>query len=172
MTAITCACGTVRLEAQGAPILSPICHCTSCRTAGQALDAVSGQTPIVDEAGGTALVLWRKDRVRCIAGCERLEPHRLTESSPTRRFVASCCKSPMFLDFTKGFWVSVYRDRVADAPSPSMRVMTADTPPELVLPKDGLPQVRSHSGRFLLKLMTNWAMMGFRRPKIAGVSDG
>jgi hypothetical protein len=59
MTAITCDCGTVRIEADGAPMLSGICHCTSCRTAGQALDAVSGSAPIVDATGGTSTVLWR-----------------------------------------------------------------------------------------------------------------
>ncbi len=109
MVAITCACGSVRLEAQGAPMLSAVCHCTSCRVAGQALDAVSGQDPIVDASGGTACVLWRKDRVRCLAGAELLEPHKLTEASPTRRLVASCCKTPVLLDFTRGFWASVYR---------------------------------------------------------------
>lgn len=171
MTAISCRCGKVRLEADGAPMLSAVCHCTSCRTAGRALDAASGQYPIVDESGGTPVVLWRKDRVRCIAGAELLEPHRLTETAPTRRLVASCCKTPILLDFTKGFWVTVYRDRIADAPPPSMRVMTGDAPEGVTLPDDGLPRMRGHSGRFMIKLLTTWAMMGFRTPKIAGLAS-
>lgn len=170
MAVITCACGTVRLEADGPPMLSAICHCASCRTAGQAFDAESGQDPIVDESGGTAMVLWRKDRVRCVAGSELLEPHRLTAGSPTRRLVASCCRAPVLLDFTKGFWVSVYRDRVADAPPSSIRIMTGDAP-DVELPDDGLPRMRGHSGRFMVKLLTTWARMGFRTPRIAGLGD-
>ncbi len=90
MAAITCACGKVRLEAEGKPMLSAVCHCTSCRVAGQAFDTASGQDPLVDDSVGTAMVLWRKDRVRCVAGGEFLEPHRLTAETPTRRLVASC----------------------------------------------------------------------------------
>lgn len=153
-------------------MLAAICHCTSCRVAGQAFDAVSGHDPIVDGSGGTAMLLWRKDRVRCLAGGTLLEPHRLTAGSPTRRLVASCCKTPVMLDFTKGFWVSVYRDRVADASPPSMRIMTGDTPADMRLPDDGLPRMRGHSGRFMIKLLTTWAMMGFRRPRIAGLGEG
>lgn len=171
MAAIACDCGTVRIEADGAPMLSGVCHCTSCRTAGQAFDAVSGSAPIVDATGGTATVLWRKDRVRVAAGGDRLEAHRLTPQSPTRRMVATCCGAPMLLDFTKGFWVTVYRPRVADAPTPTMRVMTGDVPADVVLPDDGLARHRGHSGRFMLKLLTTWAAMRFRSPKIAGLPD-
>ncbi|HEY4251075.1 MAG TPA: hypothetical protein VGM87_07735 [Roseomonas sp.] len=171
MTRIACACGAVRLEATGAPMVSLFCHCTSCRTAGQGFDARSGGPPIVDAAGGTAMTLWRKDRVRCVAGCDRLEVHRLTPGSPTRRMVASCCRTPMFADFTKGFWLTVFRDRVADAPAPSLRVMTGDVPDGTALPRDGLPHRRGHSGGLMLKLLTTWAMMGFRRPRVAGLAD-
>lgn len=171
MTTIACDCGTIQMEADGAPMLSAVCHCTSCRTAGQAFDAASGGAPIVDAAGGTPVVLWRKDRIRCVAGGARLEAHRLTAQSPTRRMVASCCGTPMFLDFTKGFWVTVYRTRIADAPAPSMRVMTADVPAGVTLPDDGLARFRGHSGRFMLKLLGSWAVMRFRSPRMTGVPD-
>ncbi|WP_210324497.1 GFA family protein [Chelatococcus reniformis] len=171
MTAITCACGTVRLEAEGAPMLCAVCHCSSCRIAGQEFDARTDLEPIVDASGGTSAVLWRKDRVRCVAGCERLEPHRLTLGSPTRRMVASCCGAPMFLDFTKGFWLTVYRGRVEHAPSPSIRVMTGDVPVGVVLPEDGLPRVRGHSGRFMLKMLMTRLGMGLRSPRVTGVAD-
>ena len=36
--------------------------------------------------------------------------HLLRDESSTRRVVASCCASPMFLDFKKGHWLSVYRN--------------------------------------------------------------
>jgi hypothetical protein len=51
---------------------------------------------------GTGVILYRKDRVRCVMGQEYLEERRLTPDSPTRRVLATCCNSAMFLDFTKG----------------------------------------------------------------------
>lgn len=152
-------------------MMTVICHCTSCRTAGQAFDVTSPVPPIVDAAGGTPVVVWRKDLVRCLRGSERLVAHRLKPDSPSRRMVAGCCETPMFGDFTKGFWVSVYRGRIADAPAPTMRVMTADAPDGTVFPDDGLPRHRGRPGKFLIKLLTTWAAMGFRNPRIAGIPD-
>lgn len=170
-TQISCACGTVRIEADGRPMASVICHCTSCRTAGRGFDAQSGQAPIVDDEGGTPAVMWRKDKLRCVSGCERLTPHWLTPDSPTRRLVATCCGCPVALDFTKGFWLTVYRGRVADAPPAAMRVMVGDLENGTTLPDDGLPRMNGHSGRMMLKMMATWASMGFRRPKVAGIRD-
>src|SRR5712671_5622189 len=53
----------------------------------------------------------RKDRVHCVTGQEYLEEHRLKPDSPTRRVIATCCNSGMFLDFTKGHWLTMYRNR-------------------------------------------------------------
>lgn len=152
-------------------MLTVICHCTSCSTAGRALDTRSPIAPIVDIAGGTAVVLWRKDRVRCVRGSERLVAYRLRPDLPSRRMVASCCETPMFGDFTKGFWVSIYRGQVLDAPAPSMRVMTGDAPDNTAFPDDGVPRFRGRPGKFLIKLLTTWVAMGFRNPRIAGVPD-
>ena len=77
----------------------------------------------------------------------------------------------MFGDFIKGFWVSIYRDRIAAAPQPSMRVMTADAPDDAALPADGLPRFRGRPGTFMLKLLATWASIGFRTPRIVGVPD-
>jgi hypothetical protein len=77
----------------------------------------------------------------------------------------------MFGDFTKGYWVSIYRDRIEDAPKPTMRVMTSDVPDDVALPDDGLPRFRGRPGTFMLKLLATWASMGFRTPKILGVPD-
>lgn len=171
MTAIVCACGAVCLEATAPSMMTLICHCTSCTTAGRALDARSAVAPIVDSAGGTPVVLWRKDKMRCLRGSERLVAHRLKPDAPSRRMVASCCNTPMFGDFTKGFWVSIYRGRVAGEPAPSMRVMTGDAADGTEFPDDGLPRFRSRPARFFLKLLTTWAVMGFRNPRLAGVPD-
>jgi hypothetical protein len=75
----------------------------------------------------------------------------------------------MFADFTKGHWLSIYRARLADdVPSLEMRVMTASRP-QGVTPSDDAPSYAGVSGKFMWKLLTAWAAMGFRRPKVSGV---
>jgi hypothetical protein len=171
MATILCECGAVCLEILGISMMSVVCHCTSCRTAGREFDARSRVAPIVDMNGGTPVVLWRKDRVNCLRGCERLKAYRLTAESLSRRMVASCCETPMFGDFTEGFWISIYRGRIPDAPLPSMRVMTSDMPAGLALPDDDLPRFRGRPGRFFFKLLMTWARLGFRSPRLAGIPD-
>ena len=163
----SCRCGAVVLEAAGAPIAHAACYCTSCQEAGRQIEQLPGAPPVLDADGGTDFILYRKDRVRCVQGGERLQECRLKPESPTRRMVAACCNSAMFLDFTKGHWLTVYRARLPeDVPPLEMRVMTADRREGTVLPDD-VPNFPAHTGRFMWKLLTAWAAMGFRRPRIA-----
>jgi len=165
----SCRCGQVAFEATGAPITTAICHCISCQTAGRRIEALPDAAPILDTNGGTPFALYRKDRARCTRGSARLEDHRLTADAPTRRVVATCCNSAMFLEFAKGHWLSIYRDRFGDvAPPAEMRVMTRDRPDGVVLPND-IPNFATHSGRFMWKLLIAWIAMGFRAP---AASDG
>jgi len=72
----------------------------------------------------------------------------------------------MLLDFTKGHWVSIYRNRFpTGAPPLEMRVMTGERRAGAGLPDD-VPNHRVHSAQFMLKLVTAWIAMGFRRPQI------
>ena len=112
------------------------------------------------------MILYRKDRVRCLMGQQHLEEHRLKPDSPTRRVIARCCNSAMFLDFTKGHWLSMYRNRFpADAPPLDMRVMTKERRAGVELPDD-IPNYGGRSGKFMVKLVVAWIAMGFRRPEI------
>lgn len=164
-----CLCGAVRMEVSGPPILSVVCQCASCQEAGKRIAAVPGAPATLDAHGGTPFVLYRKDRIRCVAGGDQLEAHRLKPGSPTRRMVSRCCHSAMFLEFQKGHWLSVYAGRLgAGAPPPEMRVMAADTPDNVELPDD-MPNLASHNGRFMWRLLTAWVAMGFRVPKVAGL---
>src|SRR5580698_5032873 len=148
-----CQCGKVRLEATGAPILTAVCYCADCQEAGRRLAQLASAPPVLASDGGTEIVLCRKDRVRCVSGAGHLEEHRLKPDSPTRRLVATCCNSAMFLDFTKGHWLSMYRCRFpADAPEIEMRVMTRDRRASVAL-ADDVPNYRGYSGRFMLKLL-------------------
>ena len=161
-----CRCGQVKFEAVGEPILAAACHCASCQEAGRRFELLPAAPAVCDADGGTGFVLYRKDRVRCVAGQERLQEHRLTPASPTRRVLATCCNSAMFLDFTKGHWLSMYRNRFSDGAAPvEMRVMTGDRRSGVELAQD-VPNYAGHSGKFMLKVLAAWVAMGFRSPAI------
>jgi hypothetical protein len=160
-----CQCGKVKLEAVGRPILTGSCYCTSCQEAGRRFEQLASAPPVLNPDGGTDFVLYRKDRVQCVTGQEYLEEHRLRPDSPTRRVVATCCNSAIFLDFTKGHWLTMYRDRFpTGAPPLEMRVMTKERRGGIEL-ADDLPNYDGHSGKFMLKLITAWIAMGLRRPE-------
>ena len=161
----TCQCGKVKIEASGAPIVTAACHCANCQEGAQQLEQLASAPLLRDSDGGTSAILYRKDRVRCLAGGECLQEHRLKPDSPTRRVFASCCNSAMFLDFTKGHWLSIYRSRVSSgAPPLEMRVMTRERRPGVEF-ADGLPDYAGHSPKFMWKLIAAWIAMGFRRPE-------
>jgi hypothetical protein len=162
----SCRCGQVAFEAAGAPILSATCYCESCRKAARQFEQAPGAPSVLNAEGGVDYCLFRKDRVKITKGAEHLRAHRLAEASPTRRVVAACCNAPMFLDFTKGHWLNIYRDRLpADAPPPEMGVMAKDRPAGAARP-GGLPAYPTYPPKFMIRLLAAWAAMGFRRPRI------
>ena len=168
-TSARCRCGKVELQIGGAPILRGICYCASCQEAGRRSPAVPSVDSVLAEDGGTDYVLYRKDRVRCVQGGHLFQERRLKPGSPTRRMYARCCNTAMFLDFTKGHWLTVYRGRLPNnIPPATMRMMTAERPAGVVLPDD-MANYPRHSGKFMLKLLLAWIAMGFRRPAVEGV---
>ncbi len=153
---LRCKCESVEIEVRGEAIVSTVCHCKSCQTAGHQLEALPGATPVLDGDGGTPFILFRKDRVRCLRGESLLAEHRLDPNSPTRRIVAACCNTAMFLDFTKGHWVTVYSGRLPDAERRSSRRSL-----------DGFGRVG-----VIGQLVWTWAKMGFKTPTIDFVRGG
>lgn len=164
---VRCNCGQVQMRAAGRPIVTTACYCESCRKAGELFEALPNASPVLNDDGSTDFVLFRKDRMDCVHGADRLREHRLTPASKTRRVVAACCNTPMFLEFTGGHWLTLYRQRLdqPDRPPVQMRVMTRDRRPGVVIAHD-LPCYAGHSGKFMLKLIVAWAAMGFRTPAI------
>jgi hypothetical protein len=161
-----CRCGKVKLEMAGRPIQAVACYCASCQQAGSQFEQLAGAPPVLNPDGGTDYVLVRKDRVQCVSGQEYLREYRLKPESPTRRVIATCCNSAMFLDFTSGHWLTMYRNRIAGAPPVEMRLMTRERRDGVVL-ADDVPNYQSFAGKGMLKLLGAWIAMGFRRPVIA-----
>ena len=161
-----CQCGKVKFEAVGLPILTCSCYCTSCQEAGRQFEQLASAPPVLDPDSGTGLILYRKDRVQCVTGQQYLDEYRLKPNSPTRRVVAKCCNSAMFLDFTKGHWLSMFRNRFpTGAPPLEMRVWTKQRRVGVEL-ADDLPNYSGHSSKLMLKLIAAWIAMGFRSPEV------
>ncbi len=169
---IACPCGATVFALSGDPIVATECHCTSCRTAGERLEALPDAAEIRAPNGGTPFVLWRKDRISCQHGAEHLRSFRLASDSPTERVVAACCHAPMYLSFKHGHWLSLYAKRWPDGigPPPEERTMTGDRPDRTMLAKD-IPNSRRWSARFLAKLLWAWVRMGFRNPSAPDVKE-
>lgn len=160
-----CACGKVSLKLRGSPIITTECHCTSCRTAATHLQALEGAPNFLSPNGGTPFVMMRKDRVE-IEGLEHLTAYHLGESS-TRRVVASCCNTPVFLEFKGGHWLSIYKCVWPEGTMPpvQLRTMTDDLPDATVL-DDKVHSGRAHTFGFYARLLGAWIAMGFRTPKV------
>lgn len=121
--------------------------------------------PFLQSNGGTRFVLYRKDRIRFLKGAELLRDFHLTAEATTRRAVASCCNTPIFLEFKNGHWLSLYsclwpKDTL---PAPALRTMTSDLPGDVSLPRD-VPSGKRQTLLFYAKLLGAWIAMGFRSP--------
>jgi hypothetical protein len=161
--AVRCACGSVELEARGAPIMGAACYCEDCREGSRRIAALPNGHHACNPDGGTEYVLYRKDRVACSKGSGLLRGLKNRDESPTSRVVAACCDSPLYLDFEKGHWLSVYRARLGeDAPPPEMRVQTKSRPAGSDLPDD-VPAYRGYPLKFVAKILAARIAMLLRR---------
>ena len=158
-----CSCGSVELEARGDSITSTVCYCESCQQGSRQIEALPNGRAACGPDGGTPYVLYRKDRVEYSKGPRLLRGLKLRDESSTRRVVASCCDSPMFLDFEKGHWLTVYRTALrGDLPPTEMRVHTKSRPEGVDLPDD-VPNHQGYSLKFMAKLFGAWIPMLLRR---------
>ncbi len=165
---LTCRCGQSAMVVSGQPITAAECHCTSCRKAAEIMEALPDAVSDRVETGGTQFVLVRKDRVAFTDGADHLRHFRLKSDSKTRRVLATCCNTPMFLEFADGHWLSVYAARWPAGARPKMdlRTMTKDRVGGAPLPDD-MPNPKSHTAGFMLKLLGAWVAMRFRVPKVS-----
>ena len=152
----TCSCGGVELKAIGRPIVSAVCYCDDCRQGALQIEALPNAGAVRDPDGGTAYILYRKDRIECSKGTELLKSYKLKESSVTNRVVATCCNSAVFVNFDKGpHWVSAYRARFhGELPPLQLRICTKSKPDSVVIPDD-VPSSRGYPPRLIVKLLAS-----------------
>jgi len=150
-----CSCGSVELEALGAPITSAVCYCDTCQEGSRQLEALPNAAPVRDADCGTAYILYRTDRVRYSRGTHLLRNIKLTENTATLRVFASCCNSAMVMKFDDArHWVSVYRARFrGDIPPLQFRICTKFRPENGKIPND-VPSSAMYPFGLLAKLMT------------------
>ncbi len=167
ITTIGCACGQTCLEVQGDPILVSECLCDSCRAAADRLAVLPGAKNVLTSYGATASAEYRKDRVRILSGAHHLREFRLSADAGSRRVVATCCNTPVFLEMKGAHWLSVYLHLWPDGtrPKAELRTMVGDLPDASNLPDD-IPNLKSHTVSFYAKLLGAWIAMGFRNPRI------
>jgi hypothetical protein len=163
MTA-TCSCGGVELKAFGRPIVTSVCYCDDCQKGSDQIEALPNAGAVRDPDGGTAYILYRKDRIECCKGAELLKSYKLKETSVTNRVVASCCNSAMFVNFDRGpHWVSAYRSRFqGELPPLQMRVCTKFKPDGVAL-SDDVPSYRGYPPGLIVKLLAARVAMLLRR---------
>lgn len=148
-----CTCGNVEYEATGDPILGVACYCDDCQEGARRIEALPGAPRVLDPDGGASYILYRKDRIRCVKGADRLQSHKLRQKTDTNRMVATCCNAAMALIFDDSkHWVPVYRARLQNAPPVDMRICTRFAPDAAAIPRD-VPTYPGFSVRFIWKLL-------------------
>ena len=133
-----CSCGKVEIEAVGGPIASTACYCDTCQEGSRQIEALPNAAPILSPDGGTAYILYRKDRIRYSKGTELLKGYKIEEKSTTNRVVATCCNSAMVMRFDDAkHWVPIYRGRFHDDTPPlQWRICTKFKPANAEIPYD------------------------------------
>ncbi len=161
VTTARCRCGQVEMEARGEPFMRLACYCSDCQEGGHRIEALPDATPIVRPDGGTEYVLYRRDRVHVTRGAERLQDHKLKPGSSTKRVVASCCNTAMFLGNKYAHWVSTYRARLPDPPPVEFKIMTKRAPGPVAA--EGVPTYRGGPPRFFVRVLAAGIPMLLRR---------
>jgi len=149
----SCICGSVVLETFGPPIITVACHCSDCRAAARQIEALPEAAPVLDRSGGTAFLVFRKDRIQPARGADMLRGLKLKPSSATSRYIATCCNAMMYLGFNDSkHWVSMNRERFqGDAPAVRMLICTRSVPSGTLL--TDLPCYPGYPIRFIARLM-------------------
>lgn len=157
-----CLCGAVAILLRGSPIGSLTCCCDTCQEGSRLIESLPGAPAIREPDGGTAYVLYRKDRVEYTKGNELLKDYILEQNPKTNRVVASCCSSPMLMRFDDArHWTPVYRARLGASALPvQMRICTSFLPDKDAASND-VPSYADYAPGFMMKLLASRVAMLF-----------
>jgi hypothetical protein len=160
-----CRCGAVEIGAWSNPIVVAACYCDDCQAASERLATSANGAPAAGADGGTEFMVFRRDRIACTRGVDNLKVMRLKDATKTRRMVAGCCATPMYVGFDeKRPWVSALRAGFgAGAPPVEMRICTRFRRPEHKV-EDGLPDHPGYPAAMILRVLAVWPRMLFTRP--------
>ena len=144
--------------------MSVVCYCDSCQDGARQIETATNAAPILGPDGGTAYILYRKDRITYSKGAELLKDYKIDETSTTNRVVAACCGSAMVMRFDDAkHWVPMYRARFqGDLPPLQWRICTKFKPANSVIPAD-IPSSAMYPAGFMWKLLTSKMAMLFAR---------
>lgn len=157
----TCQCGKVRCQGVGRPIISGVCYCDDCQAGAAILEALPDAAKITEDDDGTQYLTYRDDRFSCVEGAELLHGYQTVPNTPTRRTVASCCNTAMFLKYSRGHWTSAYARRFkGDVPAVEMRTQTQFRTSSTPLPDDA-PSYRRFGAKLFWRLITSRIEMIF-----------
>ncbi len=85
------------------------------------IEALAGAKPVLDADGGADYLTYRDNRYRCVQGVELLVGYALKPKLVTKRYVAGCCNSAMYLKYKRGHWSSTFRGAYDGADLPRLR---------------------------------------------------
>lgn len=164
MRTARCSCGSVEIETLGSPIMSVVCYCDTCQKGSRQIESLTKAVPILGPDGGTAYVLFRKDRIRYSKGADLLKGYKVEEKSSTSRVIATCCNSAMVMRLDDAMhWVPVYRARFeGDMPPLQWRICTKFKPENAEIPTD-IPSSTMYPAGFMWKLLISKISMLFGR---------
>ncbi|MCD7059287.1 GFA family protein [Pelagibacterium xiamenense] len=152
-----CHCGAVEIEARGKPIAHIACYCDDCQAGSSAVGALAAD-------GGTDYLVYREDRIATAKGGDLLEARKLKAGSATRRMVATCCGTPIFMDFADArHWVSLYSGRFAESVPPLEGRICVKYAPEPAALGGDVPLSEGYPARFMLQLLGARVAMLFGR---------
>jgi hypothetical protein len=160
-----CRCGAVEVGGWGEPVIVSACYCDDCQAAAQRLAVSANLAPATSADGGTEFIVFRRDRLACRRGVDHLQAMRLTDASKTRRMIAGCCATPMYLAFDdKRPWVSAFRANFgADAPPVEMRICTRFRR-SAGRTEESLPSHPGYPPAMMVRILAAWPLMLFSRP--------
>jgi hypothetical protein len=163
----TCLCGSVEIEMVGAPITSVVCYCDDCQEGARRIEALPGAPAVLDAAGGSAYLVYRKDRVSCSKGATLMQPLKIRPTSATNRVIAACCNSAMLLNFDDSkHWIDIDRDRVRGmAPPTQMHLCTRFKRSVQGAPPD-IPAYAGYPFKFVARLLKARLEMSLERVRL------